>query len=100
MSNYFYTILIFSFSGYGIAETDSAKYEIGPHFSVEPEDVLYDVADIAKITEIYCQATGNPEPEYEWWFTKQATRTKIDPLENKRLVFHNNLNIFSVSFLE
>ena len=62
-----------------MAETDASKLEIGPEFIVQPESVIFDRDTIHEFLHIECVATGNPDPVYRWYKTREQSKEEVNP---------------------
>jgi len=67
-------------AGYGENTTDPTKFERGPRFTIEPEDLMYDKDGVYNYAMMECRAIGNPEPTYKWYLVERASRTQVSPL--------------------
>lgn len=74
---------------YGSLETDPSKFEVGPKFLREPAHISFDPKSTETVVTVNCLATGNPEPEYKWYRTRELQRLQIDTLQDNRLTITN-----------
>ena len=64
-------------AGYGEDTTDPSKFERGPRFVIEPEDLMYDKDGVYKYAMLECRAEGNPYPEYSWYLVERSSKQKV-----------------------
>ena len=64
-------------SEYGSTFSDPERYQRGPHFVMQPQDVIYDSDNQDKFATIECEAEGNPDPTYKWYRTSEQNTQQI-----------------------